>query len=132
MLIVGGVFMGSAGSGIFGTYREDGEGSFGGGKINEGGCPSNLYSIPLEDVATSEYYLKNKDVPASGESVELLPEVVNKRLVVALESSKEILGNLPVTYNYLNVCMKKGKMYHGTVKASGLSPIPFIVVDLYA
>ena len=122
--------MGSSGNGMFGTYSGDGAGSI----SNEGGnsCPSALENIPLENVAISDYFQSYNDVPASGEPVELAMRLINKRLAVVLSSTQEVIGNLPVTYNYLNLCIKKGMFYSGKIKASGLTPIPYIVVNLYA
>lgn len=125
--------MGSSGSGIFGTYSGGGAGSsVNGGNTGEDGCPLEIENIPLEDVAISEYFLNHDNVPSVGELIELSMHLVNKRLVVVLTSTQEVIGNLPVTYNYLNLCIKKGKRYSGAIKSSGLSPIPFIVVNLYA
>lgn len=125
--------MGSSGNGMFGTYRGGGAGSIANGGNNGGdGCPLEIENIRLEDVTVSEYFMNHKDVPSVGESVELAMQLVNKRLAVVLASTQEVIGNLPVSYNYLNLCIKKGKRYSGEIKSSGLSPIPFIVVNLYA
>ena len=125
--------MGSSGNGMFGTYRGGGAGSIANGGNNGGeGCPLEIENIRLEDVAISEYFLNHNDVPSVGEPVELAMQLVNKRLAVVLTSTQEVIGNLPVSYNYLNLCIKKGKRYSGEIKSSGLSPIPFIVVNLYA
>lgn len=119
--------MGSTGSGRFGTYSNGGAGSITDGEE----CPLVIENIRLEDVAISDYYLDHSGVPLAGEAVELTHRLVNKRLVAVLTGTQEIIGNLPVSYNYLNICLKKGKRYSGKIKASGLSPIPFIVVNLY-
>lgn len=125
--------MGSSGNGMFGTYRGGGAGSIANGGNNGGeGCPLEIENIRLEDVAISEYFLNHSDVPSVGEPVELAMQLVNKRLAVVLTSTQEVIGNIPVSYNYLNLCIKKGKRYLGEIKSSGLSPIPFIVVNLYA
>lgn len=118
--------MGSSGSGRFDTYPR------GEAKAREMGCPAVIENIKLEDVAVSEYHLRYKNVPTVNEAVELSTQLVNKRLVVVLSDTQEIIGNLPVSYNYLSLCMKKGKRYSGIIKASGMAPIPYIVVDLYA
>lgn len=125
--------MGSSGNGMFGTYRGGGAGSITNGGNNGGEeCPLEIENIRLEDVAISEYFLNHSDVPSVGEPVELAMQLVNKRLAVVLTSTQEVIGNLPVSYNYLNLCIKKGIRYSGEIKSSGLSPIPFIVVNLYA
>ena len=125
--------MGSTGSGRFGTYRDMGAGSISNGKIAEEiQCPLVIENIRLEDVATSKYFMTRCVVPPIEESVQLSMHLVNKRLAVILVSTEEVIGNLPVNYNYLNICMKKGIQYSGSVKSSGISPIPYIVIDLYA
>ena len=125
--------MGSSGNGMFGTYRGGGAGSIvNGGNNGEDECPLVIENIRLEDVAISEYFQNHKDVPSTGQSVELAMQLVNKRLAVVLSSTQEVIGNLPVSYNYLNLCIKKRIMYLGEIKSSGLSPVPFIVVNLYA
>lgn len=125
--------MGSSGNGMFGTYRGGGAGSIvNGGNNGEDECPLVIENIRLEDVAISEYFQNHKDVPSTGQSVELAMQLVNKRLAVVLSSTQEIIGNLPVSYNYLNLCIKKRIKYLGEIKSSGLSPVPFIVVNLYA
>ena len=125
--------MGSSGNGMFGTYRGGGAGSIVRGGNNGGDeCPLAIENILLEDVAISEYFQNHKDVPSTGQAVELSMQLVNKRLAVVLSSTQEVIGNLPVSYNNLNLCIKKGKRYSGEIKSSGLSPVPFIVVNLYA
>ena len=125
--------MGSSGNGMFGTYRGGGAGSIVRGGNNGGDeCPLAIENILLEDVAISEYFQNHKDVPSTGQAVELSMQLVNKRLAVVLSSTQEVIGNLPVSYNYLNLCIKKAKRYSGEIKSSGLSPVPFIVVNLYA
>lgn len=137
--------MGSAGSGKFGTYR------FGGGQITGGSgtgngdsgvigglggeageieCPKNIEYIRLEDVATSDYYANRKSLPHKGDSVKLSNTINYGRLVVTA-STGEVLGNLPTQYNYLINCIKKDMQYSGTILASGLTPIPFVVVTLH-
>lgn len=125
--------MGSTGSGMFGAYRNGGAGSIESGrKLGEAECPLEIENVRLEDVAISDYYLHNKNVPDVNESVELSMQLVNKRLALILSGTGVVIGNLPVKYNFLNLCMKKGKRYLGVIKASGLSPVPYIVVNLYA
>lgn len=124
--------MGSTGRGMFGTYRGGGAGSITNGNAGEIECPLEIENIRLEDVAISEYFMNHGNVPFVGESIELSMKLVDKRLAIVLTSSREVIGNLAVKYNYLNLCIKKGKRYSGVVKASGLSPIPYIVVNLYA
>lgn len=125
--------MGSTGSGMFGAYPSGGGGALGSSRDASGdNCPLKIENIRLEDVAISEYYLNNEDVPSVGEEVELSVQLVGKRLVVVLTETQEVIGNMPVTYNNLKICMTKGMSYAGEIKSSGLSPVPYIVVNLYA
>lgn len=130
--------MGSTGSGKFGTYRggngdtTDGSGSSGGnsGGTGEINCPLKIERIRLEDVATSEYYMKNDSLPAPGYDVVLNERIFKGRLVVNDVSTGYVIGNLPTQYNYLINCIKKGMSYSGTVDLSGERPVPFVVVTL--
>ena len=131
--------MGSAGSGQFGTYHVGAGGTvLGKGQNGTGGgsgefeCPVRIEYIRLEDVADSEYYINNRSLPAPGEAVELNRSLYKGRLVVSATSTGEILGNLPTEYNYLINCLMSGMDYSGTVISSGTTPVPFVVVTLYA
>lgn len=125
--------MGSTGNGRFGMYQGGGAGSMmNREKSGEIECPLEIENILLEDVAISEYFLNYKDVPDIGDLVELSMQLINKRLAVVLKSTQEVIGNLPVTYNYLNLCIIEGKRYSGVIKSSGMLPVPYIVVSLYA
>lgn len=133
------IFMGSSGSGQFGTYHvgtggtAPGKGQNGmGGSSGELECPVRIEYIRLEDVADSEYYINNCSLPAPGEAVELDRSLYKGRLVVSAASTGEILGNLPTEYNYLINCLISGIGYSGTVISSGTIPVPFVVVTLYA
>jgi hypothetical protein len=120
--------MGSAGSGKFGTYRiGKGEGS---SSTDEIECPNIIENIPLEDVAVSEYYQKYNALPSQGTSVKLRAAVYRGRLVIETTDSNTILGNLPTQYNALVNCIKKGMKYSGIIVASGIMPVPFVVVTL--
>lgn len=137
--------MGSSGYGAFGNYRlgsnggENGEfnSTNGTGRLlgnggNERACPPQIEFIKLEDVATSEYYIMHQSVPSPGDVVELADSIYNGRLVVILSSTREILGNLPTKFNYLIECIKNGVHYTGDVHSSGVIPVPYILVNLYA
>ena len=138
--------MGSSGSGKFGTYRIGNGYGIGGGTGNSGGnvggglgggaseveCPSVIENIRLEDVATSDYYVHHQSTPSSGEPIELNNTVYKGRLVIKSTSTGEVLGNLPTQYNYLINCIKKGVQYTGVVVASGVTPVPFVVVTIHA
>ena len=137
--------MGSSGYGAFGNYRFGSNGGENGGLNRTNGmselqgdsgndlvCPPEIELIKLEDVATSEYYITHQNVPSPGDVVELADSICNGRLVVFLSSTEEILGNLPTKHNYLINCIDRGMRYTGQVYSSGLSPLPYIVVNLYA
>lgn len=125
--------MGSAGSGKFGNYSGSGAGSFhGDGSGGELQCPLSIENINLEDVGICNYYQNYNKVPNVEEVVEVSEILINKRMAVVLSNSKEIIGNLPIQYNFLNLCIKKGMQYTGKIISSGLSPIPYIVVNLHA
>ena len=69
--------MGSSGNGMFGTYRGGGAGSIVRGGNNGGDeCPLAIENILLEDVAISEYFQNHKDVPSTGQAVELSSSIV--------------------------------------------------------
>ena len=136
--------MGSSGSGRFGNYRIGNGQTVGGANNVSGGaggglggggieidCPTVIENIRLEDVATSEYFLRHQSLPNPGEPVELNSIPHNGRLVVTNTLTKEVLGNLPTQYNYLINCIKNVR-YDGTIIASGMRPIPFVVVTLHA
>ncbi|MDF2842036.1 MAG: hypothetical protein K0R00_462 [Herbinix sp.] len=126
--------MGSSGSGRFGNYSSEGAGSFlgGGNAKGEISCPLELLLLKLEDIATSEYYLKYHNVPSISITIEVKSEMVNRRLVVIESESELVIGNIPVEYNYLNICIKKGMIYSGVICSSNIKPIPYVVVNLYA
>lgn len=130
--------MGSSGSGQFGTYHVrgfgtapgEGKNGFGSG-AEENNCPLRVDLIHLEDVAVSEYYTNHGALPDFGEEVELNHDLYKRRLVVSVSSTGEILGNLPVKYNFLISCLMRGINYYGYVESSGNRPIPFAVVTLH-
>lgn len=134
--------MGSSGSGKFGTYHIGGNSGIGGSGTGTGvggigglgagevECPKILENIPLEDVATSEFYVNQRSLPAAGDAVSLRSKIHNGRLVVEKSDTEEILGNLPTQYNNLVNCIKKEMHYSGRVVAAGDKPIPFVVVTL--
>ncbi len=125
--------MGSTGSGRFGTYPGGGTSRVNGiGDTNEIECPSEIENIKLEDVATSDYYSARHSLPAAQSRVQLRDKIHQGRLVVESCDTSEIVGNVPVQYNYLLNCIKDGMLYAGRVVSSGTSPIPFIVVTLNA
>lgn len=124
--------MGSSGNGMFGTYRDSGAGSITNENNSADGCPLVVENINLEDVAISEFFEKHNDVPCVNGRVALAMELIDKRLAIVLMATNEVIGNLPVSCNYLYLCIKKGMRYSGIIKSSGLSPIPYIVVSINA
>lgn len=64
-------------------------------------------------------------------NIRLRSALYNGRLVVETFEGI-IVGNLPTKYNYLLTYIKLGNGYSGTVVSSGISPIPYAVVNLYA
>lgn len=133
--------MGSSGSGRFGNYRISGElDKNEKNKINEGidsiggevECPEIIENIRLEDVATSEYFVKYGNLPTVQSIIKIRDSIYQGRLVAEVVDTNEIIGNLPTQYNYLFNCLKSGVHYNGRVISSGKSPIPFIVVTINA
>lgn len=131
--------MGSSGHGKFGNYGVGGsgdgqQGANGGvgGSGNRSSREPSLDYIRLEDVAISEYYLNNLDLPPAGESVNVRSSLYKRRLAVELSSTGEIIGNIPTEYNlFLLSSLKRGIRYSGQVVSSGMFPIPYIVVSLH-
>ena len=133
--------MGSSGHGKFENYSErDGFGinnnpstgmyvstNVGNGEFKE--CPTELPTIKLEDIQTSQYYLERQELPQVGDEVYLSNELHNGRLVVVHTDSNLIIGNLPTSYNYMVKCLNHN--YTGSVVSTGMQPIPFVVVDLH-
>lgn len=124
--------MGSAGTGMFGTYKDNGAGALPNDNSGNPVCPLEIKYIRLEDVAISDYYVNHSSIPNVEEQVVVMPTPHKKRMVVVLQNTQEIIGNLPVTYNYLMLCIANGMTYSGNVISSGLSPVPYIVVNLHA
>jgi hypothetical protein len=130
--------MGSTGTGRFGNYRiglasGDGKNSKEDSmSTKEFICPDNIEFIQIEDVAISEYFTKHNSLPAQHTSVRLKRALEFGRLVIETSESSETIGNLPTQYNYLLECIYRGKTYSGQVLASGVDPIPYVVVNLSA
>lgn len=137
--------MGSSGSDKFQEYREPpkkdgskksprgGEGPRGAppGGPEEGAnkCEEPLKNVALEEVGISEYYDANKDVPPSGTGVSVRGSLVQGRIAVATQKD-EIIGVMPVEYNYLRRCIEQGFLYSGHVVVSSKKPIPTVRVSL--
>lgn len=130
--------MGSSGFGSFGNYNE--EENYGNNSLNVPnhsnggrevfqGCPQQLSTIKLENVVTSNYYLNTQQLPNNNNEVFLSPTIYNGRLVIIDKNSQLVIGNLPIIYNFLINCLDQN--YKGIVTGSGMTPVPFVVVDLY-
>lgn len=123
--------MGSSGTGRLSDYS-----NFGGylnpankpkGKFGSEGPEDKCalgFSTELEDVLTSEYYIKYKTIPAKG----TLVKIKQKMRIVAVDDSDLVIGNLPTKYNYLLRCMNDGFEYEGEVEESVSGLIPLVII----
>lgn len=115
--------MGSTGTGHFTDYSDYQKPVQGvtGGKDTVYIC-DRAVATALEDVATSDYYIVNGNVPPKGTPIII---TVNKR-VVAVDEKGLTIGNLPTEYNYLLACIQEGYQYEGEVMDSAKSPLPSV------
>lgn len=126
--------MGSSGTNRFSDYPGS-SGGGGGGGGGSGGVPDKCVSsisVELEDVATSDYFVKHGEVPKPKTSVRVRLKLVGGRVAVETISSNEVIGNLPTTYNYVRRCSVQGWKYEGIIVASSSGKLPKIKVDLGA
>jgi hypothetical protein len=111
----------SGSSGKFFEYLGSGGGSLQSG--GSGGSQQDKCSDPiettLEEVQYGSYFLTNQAVPPIGEQIKI--EIRNRIAAVAVNGG-EIVGFLPVRYNYLLSCINSGKEYMGEVTYSAKSP----------
>lgn len=128
--------MGSTSTGRFTDYpttrRPSGEppsGSEGNGGQDDR-CGKAISDQLLDDVERCDYWTSHHDVPPVGSDVELLPNLHEGRLAVALAGTGEILGYLPTKFNYLRGCMEEGWRYQGEVVATLRELTALIRVDL--
>lgn len=122
--------MGSAGSDQFERYRPQGGGGKGGPIGGQEDEPSEdrcrrAFSISLEDVEHSEYFIRTSRVPPLGSRLTI---ALRKRLV-ALDDSGETVGSLPTSMNYLADCLDSGFQYSGVVTAAILAATATLVAD---
>ena len=133
--------MGSSGSGHFGSYDVN-RNSNSKSVSNLGASARNGESdreldindqrvITLEDVATLEYYQKNKCVPQTGSGVILQGGLQNKRMVVCDVASEMIIGNLPAKFQADYPAVLDGESFAGEVYSSSTKPIPDVKVIIY-
>ena len=115
--------MGSAGTGQFGNYQNNGLGL----SDNEN---QNFQDkiINLEDVATSSYYVTHDSVPTPAELITIT--FSDNRIAAQLDTTNETIGNLPVQYNYLLKEIQQGKNITGSIESTGTTPIPYITIKL--
>lgn len=117
--------MGSAGTGAFGIY-EDAK------RYDKDRCLRELPEIELQEVALSEYYRSEGEVPVIFTSVYVGEKSKKGRLQVLLTDDDREIGLLPSEYNYLLTCLSKGHRYSGTIVYSENMHFPKIVVMLDA
>jgi len=123
--------MGSTGTGKFSDYP-GGKGKGKGGAANDdtpNQCDKAIGDIPLEDVARSEFYTTQNQVPPVHTVVKLRRNLVGGRLAIETESGM-VIGLLPSRHNYLLACLEQGYLYTGQVISSSQEPIPKINIDL--
>lgn len=78
----------------------------------------------LEDVETSDYYMKNGKIPVKGTYV----TIALKTRLVAVDENGDVIGHLPTEYNYLLECLNDGYQYEGEVSGSFDTPIRSVYI----
>ncbi len=117
--------MGSTGSGNFSDYQGYSGNNPKQGGISEEDVCEKAFRTELEDVDTSDYYIKNNDLPIVNSGVFIS---FNGQRIVALVNNQEI-GNLPTKYNYLRRCMES-HTYSGIVSNTSTEPINSIIINI--
>ncbi|MFF6016190.1 MULTISPECIES: hypothetical protein [Lysinibacillus] len=117
--------MGSVGTGAFGTFGDA-------KRYDKERCLRELPEIELQEVAHSEYYTAEGEVPNIFTAVYVAEKTKNGRLQVLLADDEREIGLLPSDFNYLLTCLSKGHRYSGTIVYSEDSHFPKIVVNLDA
>lgn len=102
-------------------------GKQGGGKKNE--CEKAIGDILLEEVANCQYFRSHKNLPPIGSSVNMRKILEGSRLAIETDSG-EVLGYLPIQYNYLRRCMEQDYKYSGNVISASATPLPSVRIDL--
>lgn len=95
-------------------------------------CLQDISEVVLEEVANSEYYRGEDDVPAPLTEVYLSKRIKYGRFQVLLADDEREIGLLPANFNYLYTCLAKGFQYSGFILYSQNSHNPKIVVKLNA
>lgn len=119
--------MGSSGSGSFSDYS--GIPISGSGNRSSGGSSGSdkcqeAFTVSLEDVASHDYYLKQKSAPPLGTEL----TVMFKGRVLAVAGTDSV-GSLPTKLNYLARCLRDGINYKGIVTLSTNGPNPQVHAD---
>lgn len=117
--------MGSTGSGHFSDYPGNVNAVKGvtGGESGINACARG-FRTRLEDVATSDYFKLNGNIPPVGTSV----IIAFSTRIVALDDKGVVIGNLPTEFNYLMRCLKEGYQYEGQVEGSSNVPLPSVQI----
>lgn len=131
--------MGSSSSGKFHEYppskgkptKKDASSGRSGGSEHDDQCVRDLEDVLLEEVGRSVYLQSHKTLPKVGVAVHIRNEKVGPRLSIDTEAGESV-GFLPVQYNYLVICMKKGFDYLGELTYSSQKPVPSLRVNLRA
>jgi hypothetical protein len=105
----------------------------GGGGPRKGGnkCEEPITNVALEEVALCAYFIMHNAVPAVGTAVSVRAALVHGRIAV-INGADEVVGYLPVEYNYLRRCIEQGFSYTGEVVLSASRPIPTVRITLTA
>jgi hypothetical protein len=94
-------------------------------------CEEPITNVPLEEVASSPYFTTKNGVPPVGTTVSVRETLVQGRVAIASDGD-EVIGYLPVEYNYVRRCIEQGFSYTGEVVLSASRPIPTVRVTLSA
>ena len=122
--------MGSSGTGRLSDYSDFVRGiNVSPAKGNEG--PDDpvdkcilAFTTELEDIETSERYVKTKTLPSEGDHIRI---GINTR-IVAIDDNDMVVGNLPTKYNYLFDCINGGHNYEGNVEDAIPGLVPLVIV----
>lgn len=122
--------MGTTGSGRLTDYPgSNKQGSGTGSSGNSGGGETDkcgrAFTVILEDIERSSYYINHEDLPEEGARLTIGFE---KRIVAVAEDGLTV-GNLPTSYNYLAACIKDGYSYIGYVSGTTNIPIATVTAD---
>lgn len=117
--------MGSMGTGEFGKISDA-------KNYNEARCLKELPDIELQEVANSEYYHSEGQVPDIFSAIYISRKLKHGRLQILLADDDREIGLLPSQFSYLHTCLAKGHTYSGTIIFSENTQFPKIAVKLDA